>query len=277
MQLKRQGIPSLLLEKDTLGGLLKNANLVENYPGFPGGIPGMALVRLFEEHAREAGVQAIFAEVLRVNYDNGLFTVVTGEALYRSKVLVVASGTKPRQFPDLALPERLKERVYYEVYPLLGISGHRIAIVGAGDAAFDYALNLARANDVIILNRGKRLKCLPLLWERAQSSNRIEYLENTRISEIVPGPADEIRLKCIRPSGSWFFSVDYLIGAIGRDPQLDFLSDDLLRRAKELEDQGWLYFVGDATKGIYRQTAIAVGEGILAAMRIHWHRKETIS
>ncbi len=277
MQLKRQGISSLLLEKDTIGGLLKNANLVENYPGFPGGIPGMALVHLFREHAQAVGIQVNYVEVHRVDYKDGLFTVEAGESISHTQVLVVASGTKPRQLPGLAIPERLKGRVFYEVYPLLGISGKRIAIIGAGDAAFDFALNLSKANDVIILNRGEQLKCLPLLWERAQSNDRIQYLENTGVSEIIPGSKDEIRLSCIDPNGRWFYSIDYLIGAIGRDPQLDFISEDLYRLSSELQEQGRLYYVGDVTKGIYRQTAIAVGEGILTAMKIHWRIKETIS
>ena len=40
IQLKRSGFKVLILEKNKLGGLLRNANLVENYPGFPGGLSG---------------------------------------------------------------------------------------------------------------------------------------------------------------------------------------------------------------------------------------------
>ena len=50
IQLKRYGLETLVLERQRLGGLLHNANLVENYPGFPEGIPGSELVRLFEKH-----------------------------------------------------------------------------------------------------------------------------------------------------------------------------------------------------------------------------------
>ena len=40
IQLKRYGIPFVLMEKNRAGGLLWNANLVENYPGFPAGVSG---------------------------------------------------------------------------------------------------------------------------------------------------------------------------------------------------------------------------------------------
>ena len=56
LQLKRYGIDPLLLERGEIGGLLKNANQVENYLGFPGGLPGTELVALFELQARAGGV-----------------------------------------------------------------------------------------------------------------------------------------------------------------------------------------------------------------------------
>ena len=63
LQLKRQGIKAVLFERDKVGGLLRNANLVENYPGFPGGLSGPKLVSLFEQQAWEAGVSITSAEV----------------------------------------------------------------------------------------------------------------------------------------------------------------------------------------------------------------------
>ena len=49
LQLKRYGIDATLIERGRVGGLLNNANLVENYPGFPGGISGANLIELFSE------------------------------------------------------------------------------------------------------------------------------------------------------------------------------------------------------------------------------------
>ncbi|MGE5123202.1 MAG: FAD-dependent monooxygenase, partial [Acidobacteriaceae bacterium] len=51
IQLKRYGVQTRLFERKKAGGLLHNANLVENYPGFPQGIAGPALVDLFVRHA----------------------------------------------------------------------------------------------------------------------------------------------------------------------------------------------------------------------------------
>jgi thioredoxin reductase len=68
--------------------------------------------------------------------------------------------------------------------------------------------------------------------------------------------------------------VDYLIGAIGREPNLDFISGQFSEKAIQLENSGKLYYVGDVVNGLFRQTAIAVGDGILAAMKIYKYLKE---
>ena len=68
--------------------------------------------------------------------------------------------------------------------------------------------------------------------------------------------------------------MDYLICAIGRDPNLDFISGQFAEIAIQLENSGKLYYIGDVVNGLYRQTAIAVGDGILAAMKIYKYLKE---
>jgi thioredoxin reductase len=274
LQLKRYGITPRVFEKNDIGGLLNNANLVENYPGFPGGIPGIDLVKLFEEQVKHIPVEVTYEEVTSVAYERNWFRLVTDTKEYRSSILVIASGTKPRRFTDINIPGELDDRVFYEVAPLLGIVGKRIAIVGAGDAAFDYALNLGKKNKVDILNRSHMVKCLPLLWQRASSYETITYHQSTFITGLESSPTGGMSLACETPSGSINIRADYLIGAIGRDPQLDFIPQSLSDKLIELEEDGNLYIIGDVKNGKFRQTAIAVGEGIMAAMKIYRYLKE---
>jgi thioredoxin reductase (NADPH) len=276
MQLKRYGITPCLFEGKGTGGLLWNANLVENYPGFPEGIPGPQLVRRMEAQARQAGVEVTCEEVVKLDFDGGLFLVETPASTVCSQLVVIASGTKARQFDRLEIPDELAGSVSYEVYPLLQASNKIIAIIGAGDAAYDYALNLAAKNEVLILNHGRRVKCLPLLWERAAAVASIRYFEDTSISRLTPGDGNGMWLEGEYPGGSFRCYADRLIGALGRDPQLDFLSARVQKRASELENEGLLYFIGDVKNGIYRQTAIAVGEGIRTAMQIYQRAQELI-
>lgn len=274
LQLERYGIQPLLIEQERVGGLLHNANLVENYPGFPGGISGPQLVDLFKEQVQTYSLNIRKARLENLDYINNQFQFSIAQQILRSQIAVVASGTKPRSFKDFDLPIEIQNQVFYEVYPLLDVRGKQIAIVGAGDAAFDYALNLGRDNDIWILNRGKEFSCLPLLWERAQLIPRIQYHPETNISKISAAPGARISLECKTTNGSDTFEVDYLIGALGRDPNLDFISGQFAKKAIQLESSGELYYVGDVVNGLYRQTAIAVGDGILTAMKIYKHFKE---
>ena len=57
LQLHRYGLKPLLLEKRELGGLLWNANLVENYPGFPNGVRGEKLIGLMKKQIERIGVE----------------------------------------------------------------------------------------------------------------------------------------------------------------------------------------------------------------------------
>ncbi|MCL0069561.1 NAD(P)/FAD-dependent oxidoreductase [Dehalococcoidia bacterium] len=267
IQLKRYGMEPLLLEKSHIGGLLVNANLVENYPGFPGGIPGADLVKLFESHLGEIGMPVHFEEVVRLDWQES-FIIETRDTKFHSRIAVVASGTKPRRFTDVEIPPEATERVFYEVYPIAGVADKRIAIVGAGDASFDYALNLARRNEVTILNRGQKKRCLPLLGERAERSPRISYREDTSIAAI-KGSRDGLVLDIKSPAGKWELSADCVIFAIGRVRQLDYFSERLTKMASELEERGLLYFVGDVRNDVYRQSSIAVGDGVHVAMKIY--------
>lgn len=263
IQLKRYGIPFVLLEKERVGGLLWNANLVENFPGFPAGVSGPKLIGLIEKQMERIGVEIQIDPVVKLSYEKDRFRVETAHTAYRPRYVIVATGTTPRPYP-IPIPKNAQNRVFSDIYHLLDVQEKRIAIVGAGDAAFDYALNLVKGrNFVTILNRSRDVKCLKLLWERVNAEKMIEYKAEAPVREVL---ADESgsRLKVCLDAGE-FITTDFLLFAIGRVPQMDFLSGELVD--KEVED---LYFIGDVKNGLYRQAAIAAGDGLRAAMDIYF-------
>ena len=267
LQLKRFGLPSLLFEAESPGGLLRNANLVENYPGFPRGIPGRNLVKLFSEQAKGAGLEIIPQEVIRLDHRQH-FELTTAQALYQAHIVVIASGTAPIRFDPGLFSEAASAYIFYEIHSLADIEDCDVAIAGAGDAAFDYALNLGRKNRVVILNRGERTRCLPLLRERAAANPNIRYQTEQTITAIQMD--DRLCITCQSPEGQRNIHADYLIGALGRRPRLDFISPALEVKKAELEQNGLLYFAGDVLNGSFRQASIAVGDGMMAAMKIHY-------
>jgi thioredoxin reductase (NADPH) len=276
IQLKRYGVQPLIFERAEAGGLLRNANLVENYPGFPRGITGPALVKLFIKQVQYLNIDITYEEVIELSHDQGLFQARTAQKCYVAKIVVIATGTKPLYFSNLSVPEELADRVLYEVSPLLQTESKHIVIVGSGDAAFDYALNLSRKNQVTILNRSEHPKCLPLLWERAQKVSAITYRNNTEVCRLRKDSEAGMVLDCQTPAGALQFHADYLLGAIGREARLDCLSDSFVKQTLALEEQGVFYRIGDVKNGIYRQTSIAIGEGVMAAMKICRHLKEIV-
>ncbi len=269
IQIQRFGIAPLVFEMDTPGGLLRNANLVENYPGFPRGIAGIKLARLMEQQAASVGVHLTRSRVERLDWEDTAFRLDTAQDAFTVRRVIVATGTRPRTLNDITIPSSLAGRVAYEVFHLFDVKDAHIVIVGAGDAAFDYALNLVgRGNTVTILNRGDELKCLPLLWERTKAAPRIDYKPHTAVVALEPGADDGLVLRCISGRDNLSIQADYLLGAIGRQPRLEVVSPRVREQAASLERSALLYFIGDVKNGIYRQTSIAVGDGIRAAMQI---------
>ena len=100
IQLRRYGYEPLVLEKSVIGGLLNNANLVENYPGFPAGIEGPVLVQLMKEHVQQLGVEIrsdeVFMQGLGVDPEAALAGALT--AATKRGVLLRANDEKDPVF-----------------------------------------------------------------------------------------------------------------------------------------------------------------------------------
>lgn len=268
LQLTRQGRRPLLLEQGQPGGLLRNANWVENYPGFPGGIAGPDLVRHFLEQCDRVGVEITPAEVEQLDLGPEGYVLQTSRGRITAEIVVVASGTKPNRYQSVPLPAAIIDRVHYEVADLLHVKDKEILILGAGDAAFDYALNLGRHNQVTILNRGSRVVGLGLLFERVQAAPSVKYLADHEVVAVDAGAPDRLQISARAEGDIHHFEVDYLIPAIGRQPTKDFLTERVNNHCKRLMSEGKLFFIGDVANDRFRQTAIAVGDGLRVAMEI---------
>lgn len=268
IQLKRSGIDPIVFERNRIGGLLLNAYLVENYPGFPDGIAGVALAQLMERQLVKFSIRILHEEVVQADILDSGFQVESSGSKIRTRMLIIASGTHPKRLPSVRIPPRLRHRVLYEVYPIRDASGQRIVVVGAGDAAFDYALTLEKRNRLTVLNRGRTRKCLELLWRRAQACGNISYIEDIGIRQVAAGQGGELLLRCISGVGPKEIRTDYIVVAVGREPEVGFLSKRLAGALGAKQANGLLHLAGDVRGDRMRQTAVAVGDGMLAAMKI---------
>jgi len=275
IQLRRFDIETMLFEKDRSGGLVRSANLIENCLGFPQGITGTKFALLLAKHLKAQGISPVFTEVAEVRWNGNCFEVMTGKNIYTAPILIAAPGTKPLALPATVIHSGAEKYVFAEIIPLLQTAGKNIAIIGSGDAAFDYALNLAKNNIVTINIRGEKSKCLPLLAERSSACGNIRVRSEYQLLSA----AEEnrgLKLEWKHSNSIEVEKADYLLTAIGREPNLVTLKNLSPALRKDLQSRRRLFVIGDANNGLNRQAAIAAGDGINAAMTINRILKQPI-
>lgn len=268
--LQRAGLSPLVLEGKEPGGLLRGANLVENYPGFPDGIRGMELVEKFKSQLKRVGATITKANVIRVASYARAFVIKTDKDELTTLAALIATGTRPKEVELQGSARLLGKRVFYDITEIpRRVHGKSILIVGGGDAAFDYALNLENQGGKVTIVARSEPHCLPLLRDRAKSRG-IEVITGARPEGVKTGPNGLILRS--RSGGKEIETMtDLILLACGRTPNLGILSPGLQgrlqlgRRLPETNIPG-LYLAGDVARGNHRQTGIAVGDGIRAAM-----------
>ncbi len=242
-QFKLYGIDPLVYECDEPGGLLLNACSVINYPGAPEGISGRELASLFPLPGRIA-----LNEVTCLFRENSLYHIESETGVTTALAVIVASGTVPR---EIAVPGVADDYIHYGVSKLAGSSGGSAAVIGGGDAALDYAMSLSSGYTVNVYARGDFSKAVPHLLNKVRKIRKIT---------LHPGSL---------PKNS--FSEELVVVAAGRTARVDFISEKLLSSPPA---DGSFHMCGDCRNGIYRQTAIAVGNGVKAAMETAGYLKK---
>ena len=273
IQLKLYDIDCILYEQNEVGGLLRNANLVENYPGFPQGITGIDLIKLFKLQLNRINVSISPQRIKLIDVYKDGFALETEQNLTYCRHVVLASGTVPKKISIDGIDTQSCERVLTEIHTLLMLESLHVSIIGAGDAAFDYALNLSKRNKVSIHNRSKHTKCLSHLYNSALANSDISYYYNSKINRVL-SHKEHLKIEWDNSGDLSTKKADYLIIAIGREPNISCLSTDVYEQMSDLEKRGKFLLVGDVTNGINRQTGISVGDGIAAAMKLNKLLKE---
>ena len=141
--------------------------------------------------------------------------------------------------------------------------------IGGGDVAFDYAMSLAiRGVSVTILVRGDGPKCnRELLGKVEEKSDLIRIVMSANVKRVTCRK-DSCAVTYSTGENQEQLEVEHLLCATGRLPALNFLGESVTDRLEELTREERLFFIGDVGRGSFRQAAIAVGDGVRAAMKI---------
>jgi len=273
----------LILERDKMGGLLATLypnKLIPNYPGFPQGIVAIELVRNWLQHLRVSGVTVKQEPVLDVTRD---LTVSTNRREYRSKVVVVATGTKPRR---LGIADELefegKGVNYFPSHPE-NFLGKKVLVVGGGDTAIDAALELLNlADEITLVHRREGFRAFDENVEKIRKSGMVSFVLNGEVIAIKGRKGVERAI--IRQEGKKLEKkVDYIIIAIGLVPsneackKLGLKTDErgfiLTDRAQRTNVEG-IFAVGDITHVGLRLITVAAAHGAIASHHIYSYIKK---
>ena len=270
IQLKRSGLDILLITRE-IGGSIRNANVIENLIGFPEGINGQLYADLLKTQLRSFNVPILYEEVTTVlQNENSFYSINTMNNEITSKYLIIGTGAAPIRLGIDGEDEAYnKKKLFYEISHIKNISDNwEVLIVGSGDVAYDYALNLSsKVSSITIVHRSTKSKALNLLQERVKNQKNIEIIwERIPLSIRVDSQSLELVVKTGKKLE--MLKGNRLLIAIGKSRNLSFLSPSLQSKISTPHSNPNLYLVGDVKNINFRQVSIALGDGVKAAMEI---------
>jgi thioredoxin reductase (NADPH) len=276
----RAMLRAVVLERGAPGGELLNTEIIEDYPGFEH-IEGWDLAQKFDSHARKFGAELHTVTVERVRkLEDGSFETVTDAGdIYRSPTVILTAGGTPVK---LGIPGELeyagKGVSYCAICDGAFFKGHRIAVVGGGDAAVEEADFLTRyAERVFLVHRRDQLRASKILQKRVFENPKIEIIWNTVVDRVegdAQGLVKALHLRDVVSDQATTLPATGLFVFIGFRPNTGII-DGHVRHDEggylitdnnmETSIRG-LFAAGDVRVQLARQVTTAVGDGTTAAI-----------
>ena len=273
----RAKLSTLLIEKGIFGGQIANAELVENYPGFPDGISGFELGQLMHQQAKKYGLETVAAQVIGIELAERGKVVKTTDGKYLAKAVILAGGAEPNRLGVPGEEKLLGKGVSYCATcdgPLF--KDREVAVVGGGDSAVEEGILLTRfASKVILIHRRNQLRASRLLQERAFANKKFVFLWDTVVEEILgDNKVSGLRVRNVKTEQGKNLEVSAVFIYVGLRPGTDYLSGLL-----SLDGEGHIttnevmetaiagiFAAGDIRKNSSRQVITAAGDGATAAL-----------
>ena len=189
----RAGLKTVLFESLMTGGQVINAETIENFPGFPEGIPGAEFGPLLQDQATRYGLEIRLGEVTALRSEPPLWAIELYGGLEHARAVIYAAGSTLRKLGVPGEQELEGAGVSYCATcdgPFF--QGETVGVVGGGDSALDEALVLAEfASNVVVFHRGGELSAQKVFQDRANANPKIEVRYNTTVDQILGDAAVE--------------------------------------------------------------------------------------
>ena len=276
----RANLSVLMIDRGIYGGQMNNTAEVENYPGF-NSILGPDLSEKMYQSSTQFGAEYAFGTVLHVQaQDDGSWRVVTDMDEYTTNSVIVATGS---DYKKLAVPGE-------DDYSGRGVSycavcdgaffrGQHVIVVGGGDSAVEEATYLAGlADKVTVFHRRDKLRAQQILQERAFANDKIEFVWNTEVEEIL---GDDKKVTGVRVHNNVTDEV-YTVDAAGVFIYVGVLPvSEVVADLGITNERGWIetnermettlpgiYALGDVREKELRQITTAVGDAAIAGQNV---------
>jgi thioredoxin reductase (NADPH) len=183
----RAGLSAIILESVFAGGQIARTHMVENYPGFPEGVPGVDLAMKFREQAERLGAVIQNEEINAFDLASREKTVKTTENTYTSKAVILAMGAKYRSLGLDSEARLVGSGVSYcATCDGAFFKGRDVAVIGGGDTALEDALYLASfASHIYIVHRRNELRGQKALQDAIMENPKIEMVWDSEVDAML--------------------------------------------------------------------------------------------
>ena len=269
-----------IIEQGAPGGQMNNTSEIENYPGYDH-ISGPELSMNMHASLEKFNVENIYGIVQRIEDAGAVKRVITEDATYEAKTIILATGAKYRTL-DVPGEEEYTSRgvSYCAVCDGAFFRNQDLLVVGGGDSAVEEAVYLTQfAKSVTIIHRRDELRAQKILQDRAFANDKIKFIWDSVVKEI---KGNDIKVSSVVAENVKTGELSELeFGGIfiyvGVNPVTSMVADLGIT-----DESGWvitdehmmtpvpgIFAIGDVRQKELRQIATAVGDGAIAGQGVY--------
>ena len=276
----RGRLKTLVINKGTPGGLAYTTREIVNYPGNEK-ISGPQLMKDFRKHAESFGAELLSDEVVEVDFLREEKVIRTKKGkVFTAKSVILTCGTKPRL---LNVPGETRLRgsgvAYCATCDAESFENEEVVVIGSSDQAIEegmYITKFAKKVTVIVLHDEGILDCNKLSAEKALQNDKMVFIWNSTIEEVLGGQLVEgVRIKNLKTGEYFDLACQGVFFFVGMIPSTDFLKNSGIlmdsrgyipvNEQMETNIEG-VYAAGDVRCKYLRQIVSAAGDGATAAV-----------
>ena len=279
----RDGLNVKVFEKQIIGGLVSQTDLIENYPGFEEGITGLDLIKKMRSQAEKFGAKFEYAEVSSLEQKDGYVTFLADGFELKARTILLAVGNEYRKL-GIENEDRFIGRGIYFCGTCDGplFKDKEVIAVGGGNSAVQEAIFISKYASKVHLIVRSDIKAQEVLKERledAVNKGKIIVYKGAQIKELLMD-AENISGAKITFNNSrediniLSPAIFEFIGLVPNTKWLDGSGIETNDRGEIIVDKNLktsldlVYATGDAIEDAKKQIIIAAGNGALAALNI---------